>query len=46
MVENVVTPEAGKITSYSAMFIFTIGIFLSNFLWNTLFMVKPVKGIR
>jgi glucose uptake protein len=44
MVENVVTPEAGKITSYSAMFVFTVGIFLSNFLWNTLFMVKPVKG--
>jgi len=44
MVENVITPEAGKITSYSAMFIFTIGIFLSNFLWNTIFMVKPVKG--
>jgi glucose uptake protein len=44
MVMNVVTPEAGKITSYSAMFIFTVGIFLSNFLWNTLFMVKPVKG--
>jgi glucose uptake protein len=44
MVENVVTPEAGKITSYSAMFVFTVGIFLSNFLWNTIFMVKPVKG--
>jgi glucose uptake protein len=44
MVENVNLPEAGKITSYSALFIFSIGIFLSNFLWNTLFMVKPVKG--
>ena len=44
MVENVATPEAGKITSYSAMFIFTIGILLSNFLWNTIFMIKPVKG--
>jgi glucose uptake protein len=44
MVENVSAPEAGKITSYSAMFIFTVAIFLSNFLWNTIFMVKPVKG--
>jgi glucose uptake protein len=44
MVENVVTPETGKITSYSAMFIFSVGIFLSNFLWNTIFMVKPLKG--
>jgi glucose uptake protein len=46
MVENPVIPEAGKITSYSAMVVFTIGIFLSNFLWNTFFMVKPVKGDR
>jgi glucose uptake protein len=46
MVENPVIPEAGKITSYSAMVVFTIGIFLSNFLWNTIFMVKPVKGDR
>jgi glucose uptake protein len=44
MVENVNIPEAGKITSYTAMFIFTTGIFLSNFIWNTIFMVKPVKG--
>ncbi len=44
MVEDVVIPEAGKITSYSAVFVFSIGIFLSNFLWNTFFMVKPVKG--
>jgi glucose uptake protein len=44
MVENVAMPEVGKITSYSAMFVFTVGIFLSNFLWNTIFMVKPVKG--
>jgi len=44
MVENPVIPEAGKITSYSAMFIFTVGILLSNFLWNTIFMVRPVKG--
>jgi glucose uptake protein len=44
MVENPVNPETGKITSYSAMLIFTVGIFLSNFLWNTFFMLKPVKG--
>jgi len=44
MAENVYMPEAGKITSYTAMVIFTIGIFVSNFLWNTIFMVKPVRG--
>ncbi|MDX2189240.1 MAG: GRP family sugar transporter [Bacteroidota bacterium] len=37
-------PEAGKMTTYSAVFIFSIGIFLSNFIWNTYFMYKPLKG--
>jgi glucose uptake protein len=44
MVEDPVNPGAGRITSYSAMFIFALGILLSNFLWNTIFMMKPVKG--
>lgn len=37
-------PQAGLMTPYSAVFIFSIGIFLSNFLWNTFFMYKPLKG--
>ena len=37
-------PEVGKFTPYSAVFVFSIGIFLSNFLWNTFFMLKPFKG--
>jgi len=39
-----VTPEAGLFTPYSAVFVFAIGIFLSNFLWNSFFMYKPFKG--
>lgn len=39
-----VNPEAGLLTPYSAVFIFAIGVFVSNFLWNTIFMYKPVKG--
>jgi glucose uptake protein len=31
-------------TPYAAVFVFSIGIFLSNFLWNTFFMYKPLKG--
>ena len=31
-------------TAYTAFFIFSLGIFLSNFLWNTLAMRKPVQG--
>ncbi|MGK7397126.1 MAG: GRP family sugar transporter [Candidatus Cyclobacteriaceae bacterium M3_2C_046] len=37
-------PEAGKMTPYTAVFIFSIGIFLSNFIWNTIFMYKPITG--
>lgn len=41
---NFASPEAGKMTPYSAVFIFSIGLFVSNFLWNTFFMYKPVEG--
>lgn len=34
----------GTLTPYSAFFIFSIGIFISNFLFNTYFMYKPVSG--
>ncbi|MDX2196431.1 MAG: GRP family sugar transporter [Cytophagales bacterium] len=44
MATNVAVPEAGLLTSYSAMFIFTIGIFLSNFVWNTWMMYMPIYG--
>lgn len=44
MASDFMTPEAGKMTSYSAMFIFTLGIFLSNFILNSWFMYKPVSG--
>jgi glucose uptake protein len=41
---NFAHPEGGKMTPYSAVFIFSIGLFLSNFLWNTFFMYKPLDG--
>lgn len=44
MTINFATPEAGKLTPYSAMFIFTIGIFISSFVFNTWFMYKPIAG--
>ncbi len=37
-------PEAGRLTPYSAMFVFTVAIFLSSFLFNTYFMYRPVQG--
>jgi len=42
--ENFTSPAAGKMTPYTAMFIFALGIFASNFLFNTLVMKKPVEG--
>ena len=37
-------PQPGFMTPYSAVFVFSVGIFLSNFIWNTFFMYKPLKG--
>jgi glucose uptake protein len=37
-------PEAGLLTPYSAVFIFSVGCYLSGFIWNTYFMYKPVEG--
>lgn len=41
---NFANPEAGKMTPYTAVFVFSMGLFVSNFLWNTFFMYKPVEG--
>jgi glucose uptake protein len=42
--QNFVNPAAGKMTPYTAVFIFSVGIFVSNFLFNTILMRKPVDG--
>jgi glucose uptake protein len=36
--------EAGKLTPYAAFFFFAIGVLLSNFLFNTYLMKKPIEG--
>jgi glucose uptake protein len=38
-------PLAGKLSPYTAVFIFSIGVFLSNCLFNTLLMMKPLDGV-
>ena len=43
--DNFVNPAAGKMTPYSAMFIFACGIFASNFIFNTLVMKRPFEGL-
>jgi glucose uptake protein len=46
MVTDFAVPEAGKLTPYTASVVFAAGLLLSNFLWNTLFMFRPVSGER
>ncbi len=36
--------QPGTLTPYNAVFIFTVGIFLSNFIFNSWFMYRPVSG--
>jgi glucose uptake protein len=43
-IENFQSPAAGKMTPYTAVFIFSVGIFISNFLFNTILMRKPITG--
>lgn len=42
--ENFSAPAAGKVTPYTAIVIFSAGVFLSNFVFNTLVMKKPFSG--
>lgn len=42
--ENFESPMAGKMTPYTAVFIFSAGIFISNFLFNTILIKKPFVG--
>ena len=44
MTTNFASPDVGLLTPYSAMFVFTLGLFISNFIFNAWFMYKPVTG--
>jgi len=44
MAADMVNPEAGKFTPYTAVVVFSLGLLLSNFIWNTLVMAKPFTG--
>lgn len=37
-------PTAGLLTPYTSVFIFSLGVFLSNFIFNSFFMYKPISG--
>jgi len=36
--------EAGKLSPYTAIVLFSAGLLVSNFLWNTIVMIKPFSG--
>lgn len=44
MVSSFEVPEAGKLTPYTALFFFAIGVLISNFLFNYIIMKKPFEG--
>ena len=44
MATNQVSPEAGMLTPYAAVFIFSLGVLISNILFNTILMRKPFEG--
>ena len=45
MVTDFEHPETGLLTPYSALFIFSLGILFSNFLFNTILMKHPFEGL-
>lgn len=42
--ENFEAPTAGMITPYTAFVLFSLGVFASNFIFNTILMKKPFDG--
>lgn len=39
-------PETGKLTPYTAVVFFSVGLLISNFLFNTIVMYKPLSGVK
>lgn len=44
MVTNFTIPEAGKLTPYTALVVFAVGIVVSSFVFNTIQMKRPFSG--
>src|SRR5512143_1023395 len=44
MITDFRSPQPERLTPYSALFVFSVGVLLSNFLWNTFFMYRPASG--
>lgn len=44
MAESLTDPAPGKLTPYTAMVLFSLGVLASNFVFNTAVMLKPFSG--
>jgi len=44
MAKDFSTPESGLLTPYTAVVFFSLGIFVSNFIFNTILMRVPIEG--
>lgn len=44
MFTNFDVPEPGKLSPYTAVVIFGVGVFVSNFIFNTILMKRPITG--
>jgi len=44
MATDFTNPESGLLTPYTAVFVFSVGLLLSNFVWNSIVMKKPFVG--
>ena len=44
MITNYYSPEIGLLTPYTALVIFSLGLFVSNFVFITAIMLKPISG--
>ena len=44
MATDFVNPMPGKLTPYTASVVFAVGLFISSFVWNTVFMYRPLTG--
>jgi len=42
--EDFANPAPGTLSPYSAVFVFSLGVVASNFLWNSWFMFRPLSG--
>jgi len=42
--ENFTNPAPGLMTPYTAVVVFSLGIFVSNFIFNTILLRKPISG--